>query len=292
MEKFLSVLLVAVGLLSCGDDDKLHVPELNKLTKVTCTKDGQSFFDADITYGQDKQINRIILDKDGIRYTDNYIVVDKTISVSGVKTVDGALTSPFVHTVYTLSGNMIAKKEEKSENKYMGNAVYTAVENGYTYSSNWLKSVSQVIQWPNENGSGYQTRVMEEVDRYSWESGNVVRYAYLPQKEITYVYDAQLRPENFPFRVVNSLQPVGFEIVSPVNLLYGKMNKNLPTRAYWYNVSEATDICAEYGFHYTWTGNYISGMTIEEKIHPVNGATAETHTYEYVFTYNFVAEQE
>lgn len=98
-------------------------------------------------------------------------------------------------------------------------------------------------------------------------------------------------PENFPFRVVNSFQPVGFDVISPLNLLYGKMNQNLPTRAYWYNVSDATDICAEYTFRYTLTGDYITGMTIEEKINPVNGATAENNTYEYEFIYNFVVEQ-
>ena len=32
-------------------------------------------------------------------------------------------------------------------------------------------------------------------------------------------------------------------------------------------------------------------MTIEEKINPVNGVTAENNTYEYAFVYNFVAEQ-
>lgn len=266
-------------------------PELNKLTSVTCTKNGNAFFNANITYDQDKQINRIILNTEGNQFTDNYIIVDKTISVSGVKMIDGSPTNPFVHTVYTLSGNMIAAKEEKSENKYMSNAVYTAVENRYTYSSNWLKSVSQIIQWPNEDGSGYQIRELGEVDRYSWENGNAVHYAYLPQKEITYEYNSQLRPENFPFRVVNSFQPVGFDVISPLNLLYGKMNQNLPTRAYWYNVSDATDICAEYTFRYTLTGDYITGMTIEEKINPVNGATAENNTYEYEFIYNFVVEQ-
>lgn len=292
MKRFLSMLLIAVGFASCGEDDEPYVPELNKLTNVTCMKDGKVFFNADITYDQDEQINRIMLNTEGIRFTDNYIVVGNTISVSGVKMINGSVTDPFVHTVYTLGGNMIAAKEEKSENKNMGNAVYTAVENRYTYNSNWLKSVSQVIQWPNDNGSGYQMREMGEVDRYSWEDGNVVHYAYLPQKEITYEYNAQLRPENFPFRVVNSLQPVGFDVVSPVNLLYGKMNRNLPTRAYWYNVSEAADICAEYTFRYTLTGDYITGMTVEEKINPVNGATSGKHTYEYTFTYNFVAGQE
>ena len=32
-------------------------------------------------------------------------------------------------------------------------------------------------------------------------------------------------------------------------------------------------------------------MRIEEKINPVNGATAENNTYEYEFIYNFVVEQ-
>ena len=291
MKKFLSMLLIAVGLVSCGDDDKPYVPELNKLTNVTCTKNGNTFFNADITYDQDKQINRIVLNMGGNQYTDNYIIVDKTISVSGVKMDNGSLTNPFVHTVYKLSGNIIATKEEKSENKYMSNAVYTATESSYTYNSNWLKSVSQIIRWPNENGSGYQTRELGEVDRYSWENGNIVHYAYLPQKEITYEDDSQLRPDNFPFRVVNSFQPVGFDMISPINLMYGKMNLNLPTRAYWYYVSEATDICAEYTFRYTLTGDYITGMTVEEKINPVNGATAENNTYEYTFIYNFVVEQ-
>ena len=48
---------------------------------------------------------------------------------------------------------------------------------------------------------------------------------------------------------------------------------------------------AEYTFRYTLTGDYITGMTIEEKINPVNGATAENNTYEYEFIYNFVVEQ-
>lgn len=95
MKKFLSMLLVAVGLVSCGDDDKPYIPKLNKLTSVTCTKNGNAFFNADITYDQDKQINRIILTTEGNQFTDNYIIVDKTISVSGVKMVDGSPTNPF-----------------------------------------------------------------------------------------------------------------------------------------------------------------------------------------------------
>lgn len=65
MKKFLSVLLMVAGLMSCGDDDKPFIPELNKLTSVTCTKNGNAFFNANITYDQDKQINRIILNTEG-----------------------------------------------------------------------------------------------------------------------------------------------------------------------------------------------------------------------------------
>lgn len=46
MKKFLSVLLMVAGLMSCGDDDKPFIPELNKLTSVTCTKNGNAFFNA------------------------------------------------------------------------------------------------------------------------------------------------------------------------------------------------------------------------------------------------------
>lgn len=54
MKKFLSMLLMAAGLMSCGDDDKPFIPELNKLTSVTCTKNGNAFFNANITYDQDQ----------------------------------------------------------------------------------------------------------------------------------------------------------------------------------------------------------------------------------------------
>ena len=39
---------MVAGLMSCGDDDKPFIPELNKLTSVTCTKNGNAFFNANI----------------------------------------------------------------------------------------------------------------------------------------------------------------------------------------------------------------------------------------------------
>ena len=50
MKKFLSVLLMVAGLMSCGDDDKPFIPELNKLTSVTCTKNENAFFNANIVF--------------------------------------------------------------------------------------------------------------------------------------------------------------------------------------------------------------------------------------------------
>ena len=88
MKKFLSMLLVAVGLVSCGDDDKPYIPELNKLTSVTCTKNGNAFFNADITYDQDKQINRIILTTEGNQFTDNYMRISSCTLILCIRKLD------------------------------------------------------------------------------------------------------------------------------------------------------------------------------------------------------------
>ena len=34
------MLILVIGLISCGDDDKPSLPKLNKLTKITCKKNG------------------------------------------------------------------------------------------------------------------------------------------------------------------------------------------------------------------------------------------------------------
>ena len=89
MKKFLSVLLMVAGLMSCGDDDKPFIPELNKLTSVTCTKNGNAFFNANITYDQDKynpqnqksRFQKRKIKKNGKRFVDSlYSLIDlKTI---------------------------------------------------------------------------------------------------------------------------------------------------------------------------------------------------------------------
>lgn len=290
MKKFIYLLGAIAALTACGDDDEPYTPELNKLTNVTCTKNGVAFFQADITYDEQQRINRIVLNQEGTQSVDNYIFVDNTLSVSGTQTASGDAGTPFVHTRYTLSGNTITRKEEMAENPYANHAVYTQTASSFQYNGNALRSVSQVIRSPLEGGSDYQTWDVGEVARYVWEDGNVVYYDYLPEREMAYEYDTQLCPANFPFRVVDTFRPVDFAVVSPLNQMYGAMNRNLPSRAYWYAIASASTVQATYAFHYTFTGDYITGMTIEEQLHPTDGTAAETNTYVYTFIYNFTVQ--
>lgn len=282
MKKYLFLLLAVATVLfsSCSDDDKPEVLKLNRLTKIICKKNGGAFFTADITYDQEGHISRIITDK----YTDNYIYVNNTISVNGVK-ADGSNPSgnSFIHTVFTLDGDVVSRREEKAENKLASNEVYTSGMSTYSYTRWQLDAVSQTIQLPKNDGKGYEVINLGEVSTYTWENGNIVRFLYRPQQMMTYEYTTQLRPENFPFRVKDTFQPVTLDVLSPFNFNYGNMNRNLVQRAYWYNLNDATNICAEYSFNYVMTSDYISGMTVKEKI---NGTQAEENTYEYAFSYN------
>lgn len=294
MKKYLCLLLVATtfGLMSCGDDNesKLEIPKLNRLTKITCTENGKALYQTDVTYDQAGQISRVMMDvqtdKGLIKYTDSYIYVGNTISVSGVKTQGSEVSNSFVHTVFTLSGDLVSEKAEKAENPAMNNEVYTATLNTYAYSRYQLGSASQKVQFPKTMGSGYEVRNLGEVNNFTWENENLVRFLYLPQQEFAYEYATDLCPENFPLRLSNSFVPVGIEALAPINLLYGKLSRNLVQRAYWYNLNDATNICAEYTFAYTKVGEYVTGMTVKEKINPVNGAVAAENTYEYTFIYN------
>ena len=75
MKKFIYLLGAIAALTACGDDDEPYTPELNKLTNVTCTKNGVAFFQADITYDEQQRINRIVLNQEGTQSVDNYTQV-------------------------------------------------------------------------------------------------------------------------------------------------------------------------------------------------------------------------
>lgn len=286
MKTYLFLFLTGiVGLTSCSKDENIPVPPaLNKLTKVTCFKNGATipYFTANIVYDREGLVNRIETDQ----YIDNYIYGSNSVSVNGVKT-DGTSVSSFTHTVYTLSGNMVVKKVENAENKYVNNEVYPANTYLYNYNGLQLDAALLTILWPNTTGDGYEERAYGPVDTYTWENGNVTRYAHIPLSEMVYEYGSQLRPQNFPFRVTDTFRPIDLSILLPVNMQFGNMNRNLPQRAYWYHVSEANEICAQYLYRYSVSGDYLTNMTIDEKINPINGATAEENTYQYTFAYDY-----
>ena len=85
MKKFIYLLSAIAALTACGDDDEPYTPELNKLTNVTCTKNGVAFFQADITYDEQQRINRIVLNQEGTQSVDNYIFVDNTLSCNCIE---------------------------------------------------------------------------------------------------------------------------------------------------------------------------------------------------------------
>ena len=108
------MLILVIGLISCGDDDKPSLPKLNKLTKITCKKNGADFpeYSLDIIYNQDGNVSKITTSKGtfNLIYTGNKISV---IDASNVHTED-----------FQMSGNVVVNKQEWAINEYVPNAEY------------------------------------------------------------------------------------------------------------------------------------------------------------------------
>lgn len=265
------ILILVIGLVSCGDDDKPVVAKMNKLTKVTCKKNGTEYpdYSLDISYNQDGNVSKIVTS----RGTFNLIYTKDKISV-----IDGSN----MHTEdYQLSGKVVLTKDEWAVNEYVLNEEYIKNQYNYKYSGSNLSETDWVFQRPLEEG-GYKKNTPVSVDKYTWQNGNVVTYAYLPRDEVSYTYATQVRPENFPFRIVNTLQPVTPDLVNPLNTLYGTLNRYLPVSASRYQLGENKE-SAEYTFSYMLVGDYITGMTIHEQF----GESSDRNVYEYSFTYNY-----
>ncbi|WP_455637832.1 DUF5032 domain-containing protein [Parabacteroides sp.] len=265
------ILILVIGLVSCGDDDKPVVAKMNKLTKVTCKKNGTEYpdYSLDISYNQDGNVSKIVTS----RGTFNLIYTGNKISV-----IDGSN----MHTEdYQLSGKVVLTKDEWAVNEYVLNEEYIKNQYNYKYSGSNLSETDWIFQRPLEEG-GYKKNTPVSVDKYTWQNGNVVTYAYLPRDEVSYTYATQVRPENFPFRIVNTLQPVTPDLVNPLNTLYGTLNRYLPVSASRYQLGENKE-SAEYTFSYMLVGDYITGMTIHEQF----GESSDKNVYEYSFTYNY-----
>ena len=269
------MLILVIGLISCGDDDKPSLPKLNKLTKITCKKNGADFpeYSLDIIYNQDGNVSKITTSKGpfNLIYTGNKISV---IDASNVHTED-----------FQISGNVVVNKQEWAINEYVPNAEYVKNEYRYKYDRSNLTEADWIFQRPLEEG-GYKKNDPVSLDKYTWTNGNVTVYQYLPRDEVSYTYGSQLCPANFPFRVLNTLRPITPDLVNPLNSLYGTSNRNLPESASRYSLGESKN-GAEYTFRYQTVGDYITGMVITEDIKSVEGLDAGQNTYEYSFVYNY-----
>lgn len=269
------MLMLLIGLVSCGDDDKPSIPKLNKLTKITCKKNGVDFpeYSLDITYNQDGNVSKMTTSKGtfNLIYTDNKISM---IDASNVHTED-----------YQINGNVIVNRQEWAVNEYTPSEVYVKNEYRYKYNRSNLTETDWVFQRPLEEG-GYKTNKPIALDNYTWSGGNVTVYQYLPRDEVNYTYGSQLCPANFPFRALSTLRPVTPDLINPLNSLYGALNRNLPESASRYQLGESKNN-AEYTFRYQTVGDYITSMIITEDIKSVDGSEAGQNTYEYSFTYNY-----
>lgn len=269
------MLILVIGLISCGDDDKPSLPKLNKLTKITCKKNGADFpeYSLDIIYNQDGNVSKITTSKGtfNLIYTGNKISV---IDASNVHTED-----------FQISGNVVVNKQEWAINEYVPNAEYVKNEYRYKYDRSNLTEADWIFQRPLEEG-GYKKNDPVSLDKYAWTNGNVTVYQYLPRDEVSYSYGSQLCPANFPFRVQNTLRPITPDLVNPLNSLYGTSNRNLPESASRYLLGESKN-GVEYTFRYQTVGDYITGMVITEDIKSVEGLDAGQNTYEYSFVYNY-----
>lgn len=276
MKKYAILLLTALfGLASCGSDDKPSVKPLNKLTKVTCRMEetGQTMFAAEITYMANGQIASIQLDG----HKQQFIYVGGTLTVSG----DG-----IPETVkYTLSGNAITAKEVSKKNEYAPSVEYVSDTYAYHYTGSNMTYADWTVRWPNPDGLTYQDKTYKEHQTFKWENGNVT--AFMEETNVMqYEYSGRLRPANLPFRVVDTFTPVGFEVFSPVNMMMGSMNRELPVRAFRYKIPETSVVEAEYDFDYTtMVGDYLTGMTVQEK---EDGRVIGTYTY--TFEYNYASK--
>ncbi|WP_280744150.1 MULTISPECIES: DUF5032 domain-containing protein [unclassified Parabacteroides] len=286
MKKNLFIFLsIMFGLTSCGDDDKTEVIPLNKLTKITCTKNNASSpeFVLSVTYNQAGEVANIAWDNqftDIFSFSNNQLVVNRFTSVT-------ASASLYQKYEYGLSGGGIVSCSEYQNNPYRNNEEYLSNLYNYTYSKNnmmsspWVKAV-----WPKTDGSGYESRNDMETNYYTWEDNNLTYYKN-GTKEMAFTYKSDLHPENFPLRIVNTFSPTGQASVSPLNFYFGNLNRNLIETATWYVLPDVNTPYAKYTFSYNTTGEYITGMTIAEEIYPVNGTSAENNQYTYTLEYSY-----
>ncbi|MDR0430272.1 MAG: DUF5032 domain-containing protein [Tannerellaceae bacterium] len=290
MKKYVSLLIaLSIGLTSCGKDDdgkKPALPTLNRLTKVTCTKNNASYPQhvLTITYNQNGLVSDIV--RDG-KYTDIFTFDTDRMIVNSF-TAEGTSSPVLTKKVnYQLSQGGIIKSEIYLKNQHKNNEEYLSDVYSFLYNrSNLITSSWDETHWPKTDGTGYENRAVMETFTYTWEDGNLINYKS-GTKEMTFTYKNEFHPETFPLRFVNTFDFTVESIVTPLNFFLGNRNRKLVETAYWYILPDVENIHAKYSFSYNSTGEYITGMTVTEEIFPINGATAQNNTYVYSLEYNY-----
>lgn len=260
------LLTVGSAFTSCSKDDPV-VPELDKLTKVTCYKNNITvpYFSADIVY-KNTSIDRIIYSDENERATYIYRYSGATATVDRID-ASGILTPC---REYTLSGGKISREEYLAMN---GNETYAT--DIFTYRSNGV--VSYTKRWATE--SGYDERSTDKAYEIIWKNRNITKISqFKTDVDIVYEYGLDLQLSNFTLRPQLELNPANFDFISPMNLYYMNNNRNLPVRAYSYTIPDVNNHLAEYTFSYKKTGDYITSMTVVDEL------TGDI--YRYSFEYN------
>ncbi|MCC8132955.1 MAG: DUF5032 domain-containing protein [Tannerellaceae bacterium] len=283
MKKYILLFTVlSVLTMSCNKNDDPEITIPNKITKITCTKNGATYFSADISYNAiDGSISRVVTTDATIRYE----YIGSTILESITRNFESAA----INVTHTTTQGVITETSEDVENPYYPSETYTENQYTYHYERSLLKSIDWTYTWPKQDANDkYGEDTTESIDQFTWENGNLSQYKRLAQSIMEYEYKTEVQPENFPFRLLNTFTPVEFENFTPFNVYFGINNRNLVGRAYWYHITTANQIAAEYTFSYTGMGEYITGMTIVESIYETNtNNSTETNTYVYTFEYNY-----
>lgn len=262
-----SLLLTGSLFISCSKDDPA-IPELDKLTKITCYKNSITtpYYISDIIY-KNSSVDRIIHTQgEGSRVTFIYRYSGAKATIEKID-ASGILIP---YREYTLSGGKINREEYLALNE---NETYAT--DIFVYRSNGV--VSYTKRWVTD--SGYDERVTEKAYEYIWKDRNITKISqYKTDIDIVYEYGTEYQLSNFPLRPQLELDPTSPDFVTPMNQYYMNNNRNLPVRAYSYTVPNVDNHLAEYTFSYKKTGDYITSMTV---VNELNG-----DTYRYSFEYN------